>query len=151
MTSQAKGRGFIEEIWSRRSGLNGRPAVYETVRRGLLKALIDAAIPLFIRASISGRLLLFVSAYRCSARFVIFLNTLITPARGGRFGKFPEGATSYYPPYLRYTEKKQPTPTTRHETRPTKDPPRNTNHVLRDACLVVGGSCDVVSPSRCIP
>jgi hypothetical protein len=32
--------------WSRRSGLNGRPAVYETETGGLLKSLMTWAIPL---------------------------------------------------------------------------------------------------------
>ena len=39
-----------QEKWSRRSGLNGRPAVYETETGGLLKSLMTWAIPLSLPA-----------------------------------------------------------------------------------------------------
>src|SRR5437762_2186452 len=70
-------------LWSRRSGLNGRPPVYETETEGLLKSLMTWAIPLSLAAIRSlSHSVLFVSLCRTSRQFVALANTLLTPKNG---------------------------------------------------------------------
>ena len=137
--------------WSRRSGLNGRPAVYEDHNQAIAPKPNPRPNPVnrMIRQWDSPHKRLHLIAWRVRGlRGKGYTNgytdgdttSPLRPPMGVGVGKFPRGYPRIRAHPLKYTQKKKKKSSNPRVTRPTCHPPPSKYHELRRTCCVSGGS-----------